>query len=83
MPADPRLRDIQLLTLAAYRLQQRRLTPQPPHWEATEGLAALLAVARRLPQRAPFDLPAVEECTGMAKLLAAARASEKEHQHGA
>jgi hypothetical protein len=81
MPIDPRLRDVQLLTLAAYRLQQRR-QQQVPDWRQAEGLAALLDAARHLPRREPFDLPAVEECTGMARLLAEARQWEANH-HGA
>jgi hypothetical protein len=81
MPVDPRLRDVQLLVLAAYRLQQRR-QHQAPRWQDTEGLCALLEASRRLPHREPFALPDLDECTGMAKLLKEARQWEKEHPHG-
>jgi hypothetical protein len=80
MPSDPRLQNTALLTLAAYRLQQRQ-QHLLPDWRYTEGLASLLDVARRLPTREPCDLPAVEECTGMARLLAEARL--KGGPHGA
>ena len=40
MPTDPRLQNIALLTLAAYRLQQR-LQHQVPYWRHSEGLASL------------------------------------------
>jgi hypothetical protein len=55
MPVDPRLRDVQLLTLAAYRIQQRRHR-HVPDWRTTEGLSALLEAARHLPRREPFAL---------------------------
>ena len=79
MSVDPRLENVQLLTLAAYRLRQRRLTPQPADWRNTQGLAALLDAARHLPRREPFDLPDLEECTGMARLLTEARQWEAHH----
>lgn len=81
MPTDPRLCDIQLLTLAAYRLQQRR-QHQIPDWRSTEGLSALLAAARHLPQRGPWDLPDLEASGSMGKLLAEARQWEAD-RHGA
>jgi hypothetical protein len=81
MPIDPRLENTALLTLAAYRLQQRR-QHQPPRWQDTEGLCALLEASRRLPQREPFTLPDLDACTGMERLLAEARAWEKEHPRG-
>jgi hypothetical protein len=78
--SDPRLADPILLALAAKRCQARQ---QVPDWRASEGLSSLLAAARALPRREPFDLPAVEACTGLARLLAEARLWEKEHPHGA
>jgi hypothetical protein len=79
MPIDPRLENTALLTLAAYRLQQRRLTPQPPDWRNTEGLAALLAAAKHLPRCAPWELPDLAACTGMERLLAEARLKGADH----
>jgi hypothetical protein len=82
MPIDARLANTALLTLAAYRLQQRR-QHAIPDWRTTTGLASLLEAARGLPQRDPFALPSVEECTGLERLLAEARQWEKEHDDGA
>jgi hypothetical protein len=79
MPVDPRLRDVQLLTLAAFRLQQRR-QHQGRDWRHTIGIAALLDAARSLPPRGPWELPAVEECTGLARLLAEARLKGADHE---
>jgi hypothetical protein len=75
---DARLADLTVLVLAAKRCQARQ---QVPDWRASEGLASLLDVARRLPQREPFALPDLEECTGMERLLAEAR--QKGGPHGA
>jgi hypothetical protein len=72
---------VQLLTLAAYRLQQRQ-QHQVPDWRYTTGISALLEAARSLPKREPFALPDLEECTGLARLLAEARQWE-EDRHGA
>jgi hypothetical protein len=69
---------VQLLTLAAYRLQQRQ-QHHLPDWRHAEGLCALLEAAKRLPQRGPWELPAVEECSGMARLLAEARLKGGDH----
>jgi hypothetical protein len=82
MSTDPRLTNTALLTLAAYRLQQRR-QHAVPDWRYTEGISSLLEAARRLPRREPWDLPSVEDGGGLAKLLKEARAWEKEHPHGA
>jgi hypothetical protein len=80
MALDARLQNTALLTLAAYRLQQRRQR-QVPDWRYTEGISALLEAARSLPKREPFALPSVEECTGLERLLAEARL--KGGAHGA
>jgi hypothetical protein len=45
-------------------------------WERTHGLASLLAHARALPPRDPWDLDEVSD-TGMGALLKAARRSLK------
>jgi hypothetical protein len=76
---DHRLADPILLALAAKRCQARQ---QLPDWRQTEGLSALLDAAKHLPKREPFALPDLEECTGMARLLAEARRWEKEHPRG-
>jgi hypothetical protein len=54
----------------------RRVEAQEPgtRWEHTVGISALLEAARHLPKREPWDLPTVDETTGMGKLLAEARA---------
>jgi hypothetical protein len=46
-------------------------------WEHTRGLASLLAYAKTLPQRAPWDLPEVSD-TGLGKLLKEAREWQRE-----
>jgi hypothetical protein len=54
-------------------------------WQETQGLAALLAAARRLELRDPWTLPSVEPwdtdtpLTGMARLLHEARQWQREH----
>jgi hypothetical protein len=82
MRNDPRLASVELLTLAAFRLQQRRQR-QVPDWRYTEGLSALLDAARSLPKREPFDLSGVDTTSGMGKLLAEARAWQKGVEDGA
>jgi hypothetical protein len=82
MTTDARLTNVALLTLAAYRIQQRR-QHQVPDWRSTEGLSALLAAARALPPREPWDLPDLEPRTGLGRLLAEARQWEQERNHGA
>jgi hypothetical protein len=73
MSADPRLTNVQLLTLAAFRLQQRR-QHHVPDWRQSEGLSALLDAARSLPRRDdPWDLSGVDTTCGLGKLLAEAR----------
>ena len=72
MTLDPRLTNVALLTLAAYRIRQRRQR-EVPDWRYGEGLASLLASARSLPQRSPWDLPDLESGNSMARLLAEAR----------
>ena len=79
MRNDPRLASVELLTLAAYRIQQRRQRAVPD-WRYTEGLSALLDAARHLPKREPFALPDLEECSGMARLLAEARQWQQARQ---
>ena len=54
MISDPRLRSVELLTLAAYSLQQRRQRAVPD-WRYTEGISALLAAAKALPRERPVD----------------------------
>ena len=78
MTIDPRLTNVPLLTLAAFRIQQRR-QHQAPDWRTTQGLASLLEAARSLPKREPFVLPAPEACTGLERLLAEARLQGGEH----
>ena len=79
MPTDPRLADMTLLVLAARRCQART---QGPDWRQAEGLAALLAAARSLPQRGPWELPDLEAAGSMGRLLAEARQWEDD-RHGA
>jgi hypothetical protein len=81
MPVDPRLNSPALLTLAAYRLQQRR-QHHVPDWRDSVGISSLLAAARHLPQRAPWDVSGVDTTTGMGTLLAEARQWEAD-RHGA
>ena len=85
MPTDPRLLSTEFLAIAAYRLQQRRQAARtaPPDWRYSEGLASLLEAARHLPQRGPFELPDLQDCDGLARLLHDARAQAQEHRHGA
>jgi hypothetical protein len=84
MTTDPRLQNVSLLTLAAMRVQHR-LASQPPDWQHTEGLCALLEAARQqaVPPRDPWARPPVEACTGLARLLAEARQWQGEGRHGA
>lgn len=82
MPIDPRLENVSFLTLAAYRLQQRR-QHQVPDWRHTAGLASLLEEARHLPQRSPWDLSALDERSGLGRLLAEARQWQQEVDDGA
>ena len=77
MANDPRLLSVELLTLAAFRLRERRQS-QPPDWRSSVGLSALLAAARALPQREPWDLPDLEPRDGLAGLLAEARSWDQE-----
>lgn len=70
---DPRLADMTVLVLAAKRCQAAR---QAPDWRQTEGLASLLAIARRQGRQAlPEDL---EDDSGLAGLLREARARARE-----
>ena len=78
--SDPRLADVSLLVLAAMRARHRR---QVPDWREGEGISALLGAAQALPQRAPWDLPALEPRDGLARLLAEARQWHKEDADGA
>ena len=82
MTTDPRLQDVSLLTLAAMRAAQRRRTQD---WQHTEGLHALLESARQqaLPRRSPWDLPDLDPCDGLARLLEEARQRQGEGQDGA
>jgi hypothetical protein len=76
VPPDPRLADMTLLVLAAKR---RLATRQAPHWSTTEGISQLLEAARHLPTREPCALPDLEDCTGLARLLAEARLKGADH----
>jgi hypothetical protein len=80
MSADPRLADLTVLLLAAKRCQARQ---QVPSWQHAEGISSLLAAAKALPQRGPWELPDLEAAGSMGRLLAEARQWEKEHPHGA
>ena len=82
MATDPRLLHTALLTLAAYRLQQRR-QHQAPDWRVSVGMSSLLDAARSLPRRDPWDLSGLDTSRGMGKMLAEARQWEQEHRHGA
>jgi hypothetical protein len=82
MRLDSRLTHTGLLTLAAYRLQQRR-QHQVPDWRHSEGLASLLAASRALPRRSPWDLPDLDIRSGLGRLLAEARAWQQEVEGGA
>jgi hypothetical protein len=82
MATDPRLGNASLLALAAFRLQQRR-QHQVPDWRYTEGISSLLAAARSLPRRDPWDLSGVDTTTGMGKLLAEACTWQKGVEGGA
>jgi hypothetical protein len=74
---DPRLADPTLLMLAAWNLTHG--SPPLPPWPETEGLSALLAHARRLPQRDPWALEDLEPSdTGLGKLLQEARQWSRE-----
>jgi hypothetical protein len=73
MPTDPRLDNIALLTLAAYRLQQRRQVVPRPDWRYSEGLSSLLEAAQALPERDPWDLPSAPNGGSMGRLLEEAR----------
>ena len=81
MAIDPRLQNVALLTLAAYRLRQRR-QHQVPDWRGSVGLASLLEAARHLPPRDPWEMPDLENSGAMGRLLAEARAWDREHRHG-
>jgi hypothetical protein len=72
MPIDSRLTDVSLLTLAAFRVQRRRQRAVPD-WRQSVGLSSLLAAARSLPQRGPWELPALEAGGSMGQLLKEAR----------
>jgi hypothetical protein len=80
MSVDPRLADMTILVLAAKRCQAAR---QAPDWRTSEGLSSLLAAARSLPRRDPWDLSGVDTTTGMGKLLAEARTWQKGVEGGA
>ena len=82
MTIDPRLTNVPLLMLAAFRVQQRRQR-QVPDWRCTEGISSLLAAARSLPPGGPWDLPDLESTEGLGRLLAEARQCQKEHTDGA
>jgi hypothetical protein len=79
MRLDPRLANLALLRLAAFRLQHG--PPPPPDWEQLEGLSAILDYAKRLPPRDPWDTDGVAE-TGMGKLLREAKAWVQAEREG-
>ena len=82
MSTDPRLQNTALLTLAAWRIQQRHQAARtaPPDWRYSEGLAALLEAARHLPRREPWALPSMEDDSGLAGLLREARARQQDRE---
>ena len=84
MTCDPRLTDVSLLTLAAMRARHRRGSSSMD-WRHTEGLCALLEAARQqaLPQQGPWELPNLEEHSGLARLLEEARQRQEGGRHGA
>jgi hypothetical protein len=83
MSVDPRLQNVQLLALAAFRIQQRQQRAVPD-WQHTVGLAALLEAAKQLPPREPGDLEGVyEDAPGFGGLLWQARQWQQEDAHGA
>ena len=79
MSVDYRLADMTLLVLAAKR---RLATRQAPDWRQSEGISALLAAAKALPRGRTWAVPDLDG-SGMAQLLAEARAWQQEHDHGA
>jgi hypothetical protein len=85
MSTDPRLTNVTLLTLAAFRVRERCQSGRGAAWEHTAGLSALLDAARQqaLPQRAPWSLPDLDPCDGLARLLAEARQRQKGGDDGA
>ena len=85
MATDPRLQDVQLLAVAAYRVHQRReaARKQPPDWRFSVGISTLLEAARALPRRDPWTMPTVEDGGGLARLLQEARQWQEERDHGA
>ena len=74
MPSDPRLADMTVLILAAKRLAARQ---QVPDWRSAEGMHALLEAARYLPRRGPWDLPDLDDRSGLSGLLHQARQWQK------
>jgi hypothetical protein len=82
MPSDPRLANVQLLTLAAFRVRRRR-QEAVPDWRTSVGISSLLEAARHLPRRDPWDVESLDATSGLGKLLAEARQWEKEHDDGA
>lgn len=72
MSPDPRLQSVEVLTLAAFRLRERR-QHQGPDWRTSVGLSALLQAARALPQRDPWDTDGLEDRGSMGQLLKEAR----------
>jgi hypothetical protein len=79
--ADARLTDVSLLTLAAFRVRERRQR-QIPDWRFSVGISQLLEAARALPRRGAWELPDLEASGSLGRLLAEARAWE-ERRHGA
>ena len=66
------------------RLERAEAYEPETGWQHTEGLSALLAAAKALPQRDPWDMPSVEDDrSGLAKLLQEARQWEETHGGGA
>jgi hypothetical protein len=79
IPHDARLANVEFLILAAKR---RLATRQIPDWRVSVGISSLLAAAKALPRRDPWSMPALDTTSGMGKLLAEARAWQKEDRHG-
>jgi hypothetical protein len=88
MNADPRLRDVSLLTLAAMRAQHRRHASggQAQDWLHTEGLHPLLQAATVAETHDATDREPPGRRAGassMARLLAEARRYRQEGDYGA
>jgi hypothetical protein len=59
-------------------LVEAALNPEDQWWKS-EGLSSLLAAAKRLPPRDPWDLPDLEDAGSFGRLLKEARQWQEEH----